>query len=212
MLGLQRHLQHFKSDTSDTHSEGPGMIVSSDEETETGSAGDSKETEDSMRLYRVEESRDFSYLVDVLTEAGFHGRNLKMDFGNFHSPECPISLMVFETLEKKFGDQISWKRSERRLLFDRINAGLTEILWPCMGVPTWAKPVSRRLSLGLDKEVMEEDMWMLLASQEKEASKDSAEKVLGNEVGKLDLGDDIDAVAKEIESLLIDELAAELLA
>lgn len=188
------------------------MIVSSDDETEEGSAGDSKETDDSMRLFRVEESRDFSYLVDVLTEAGFQNRNLKMDFSTFHSPECPISLSVFETLEKKFGHQMSWKRSERRLLFDRINAGLTEILLPCMGVPTWAKPVSRRLSPSSHEDIIEEDLWMLLVSQEKEASKGSAKMVLGNEIGKLELGDDINAIGKEIERWLIDELAAELLA
>ncbi|KAF3433782.1 hypothetical protein FNV43_RR24885 [Rhamnella rubrinervis] len=211
LCSLQRHLQHLKSNSLDTHSEGPGMIVSSDDETEEGSAGDSKETVDSMRSFRVEESRDFSYLLDVLTEAGFHGRNLKVDFSIFHTPECPISLSVFETLEKKFGDQMSWKRSERRLLFDRINAGLTEILLPCIGVPTWARPVTRRLSPSSDEDMIEEDLWMMLVNQEKEASKDSVEKVLGNEVGKLELGDDIDAIAKEIERWLIDELAAELL-
>lgn len=186
------------------------MIVSSDDETEEGSAEDSKEDVDSMKLFRVEESRDFSYLVDVLNEASFHGRNLKMDFSTLHSPDCPISLSVFETLEKKFGDQASWKSSERRLLFDRINAGLMEILHPCMGVPKWAKPVSRRLNPSSDEEMIEEDLWMLLVSQDKEASKDSAEKALGNEIGKLDLGDDIDAIGIEIERLVIDELMAEL--
>lgn len=186
------------------------MIVSSDDESEEGSSGDSKEDEDSMGLFRVEESRDFSYLVDVLMEAGFHGRNLKMDLSTLDSPECLISLSVFETLEKKFGDQVPWKSSERRLLFDRINAGLKEILHPCMGVPMWAKPLSRRLNPSSNLEMIEEDLWMLLISQEKEASKDTAEKALGNEIGKLDLGDDIDAIGKEIERFVIDKLVAEL--
>ncbi|PON91481.1 hypothetical protein TorRG33x02_127640 [Trema orientale] len=205
---LRRHLELLKSKTSETYSEGSGMMVSSDDETEEGSARDSEENEAFMKVFKVEESRNFSYLVEVLTEAGLHGKNLE-EFKTWDSSECPISLSVFETLEKKYGDQPSWKRSERRLLFDRVNAGLIEILLPCMGIPTWEKPVSRRFSSIRDEEMIEEDLWKLLVSQEKERSKDSAENVLGSELGKLDLGGEIYAIGIEIERLLFDELAAE---
>ncbi|PON75330.1 hypothetical protein PanWU01x14_042970 [Parasponia andersonii] len=205
---LRQHLELLKSKTSETYSEGSGMMVSSDDETEEGSACDSEENEAFMKVFKVEESRNFSYLVEVLTEAGLHGKNLE-EFKTWDSSECPISLSVFETLEKKYGDQPSWKRSERRLLFDRVNAGLIEILLPCMGIPTWEKPVSRRFSSIHDEEMIEEDLWKLLVSQEKERSKDSAENVLGSELGKLDLGGEIYAIGIEIERLLFDELAAE---
>ena len=185
------------------------MIVSSDEDSVEGSVDDPEENEDLMSLFSVEESRHFSYLCDVLTEAGFHAGLLDMDFGTWHSLECPISLSVFETLEKMFGDQSSWKRSERRLLFDRMNSGLLEILQPCMGVPSWAKPVSKRFNPRMSQGMIEEELWMLLVSQEKEVSKDSAMEMLGEELGSLDLGDDIDLIGREIERLLIDELAAE---
>ncbi|KAG6728542.1 hypothetical protein I3842_02G177400 [Carya illinoinensis] len=105
-------------DISETHSEGPGMIVPSDEDSREGSVGDPQENIGLMGLFRVEESRGYSYLIDVLTEVGFHGGILNMDFGTWHTPECPINLSVFETLEKKFGELASWKRSDRRLLFD----------------------------------------------------------------------------------------------
>lgn len=184
------------------------MVVSSDDETEEGSAANSKEDEALMRVFKVEECRNFSYLVEVLTEAGFHGKNLE-EFCTWDSSECPISVSVFETLEKKYGDQTSWKRSERRLLFDHINAGLIKLLLPCMGVPTWEKSVSRRFSPIRNEEMIEEDLWKLLVSQEKEYTKDSTEKVLGSELGKIDLGEELYAIGIEIESLLFDELAAE---
>ncbi|KAF5453509.1 hypothetical protein F2P56_028406 [Juglans regia] len=196
-------------DISETRSEGPGMIVSSDEDSREGSVGEPQENIGLMGLFRVEESRGYSYLIDVLTEAGFHGGILNMDFGTWHTPECPINLSVFETLEKKFGELASWKRSDRRLLFDQINLGLMEILQPCIGVPIWAKPASKRLYPRPSRNMIEEELWMLLVSQEKEASMDSAAKALQKELGFVDLGDDIDLIGREIESLLIDELVSE---
>lgn len=200
-------LAFLKSEYSDTYSEGSG-VVSSDDDTNEGSASNYRENEDLMRLFRVEESRDFSYLVDVLSEIGLYDRHSTMDFGTWHSPEWPVSLSVFETLEKKFGDQMAWKRSDRRLLFDRIDAGLMEILQPCMGVPAWTKPVSRRIRSRAGQDMIEEDLWVLLVSKEKETRNVLAEKVLGSEM-ELDLGDDIDSIGTEIERFLFDELLTE---
>ncbi|EXB65346.1 hypothetical protein L484_025427 [Morus notabilis] len=205
---LRRHLELLKSEDSETYSDGSGMAVSSDDESEEKSAGHSKGDEVTMKIFIVEESRNFSYLVDVLAEASFHCWNLE-EFGTWHSLDCPISLSVFETLEKKYGEQMSWKRSERRLLFDRMNEGLMEIILPCIGVPAWKKSVSRRLSSVRDEEMIQEDLWRLLVSQEKECCKSSAETLLESELGKLDLGDEIDAIGTEIERLLFDELMAE---
>lgn len=184
------------------------MAVSSDDESELVSAGDFKESDVNTKIFRVEESRNFSYLVDVLAEASLHGRNVE-EFTTWHSPDCPISLSVFEALEKKYGDQMSWKRTERRLLFDSINEGLTEIILPCIGVPSWEKSVSRRFSAVCGEEMIEEDLWRLLVSREKECGTSSAEKMLEREFGRFDLGDEIDAISTEIERLLFDELSAE---
>lgn len=187
------------------------MIVSSDDDTDERSVSDFKEN-NVMGLFKVEESRDFSYLIDVLLEAGFYCRGIEMDCDTWCFQECPMSLYIFESLEKKFGDQVSWNRSDRRLLFDRINTGLMEISQPCMGEATWKKPVSRRIRSLTGQEMIEEDLWMLLVIQEKEgteARKNLEEKLLRSEIGKLDLGDDINCIGIEIESLLIDELVEE---
>ncbi|XP_062092751.1 uncharacterized protein LOC133798485 [Humulus lupulus] len=206
---LKRQLQLLKSKASEEYKEGSGMVVSSDDETEEGSPGNSKENDAFMKVFKVEESRNFSYLVELLTEAGLLGKNLQ-EFSTWDSSECPISVSVFETLEKKYGDQMSWKRSERLLLFDSIKAELVKMLLPCIAEPTWEKTVSRRLSPIRDEEMIVEDLWKLLVSQEKEHTKNSTETVMESELGKLDLGDEIYLIGIEIEQMLFDEFAAEL--
>ncbi|XP_004307461.1 PREDICTED: uncharacterized protein LOC101295565 [Fragaria vesca subsp. vesca] len=200
------------SEYSDTCSEGSGMIVSSDDDTNERSVSEYKEN-NSVGSFRVEESRDFSYLIDVLMEAGFYTRGVEMDCDTWCFEECPMSLYVFESLEKKFGDQVSWNRSDRRLLFDRINDGLIEILLPSMGELIWKKPISRRIRTQCGQEMIEEELWMLLVIQEKEgmeARKNLEEKLLRSGIGKLDLGDEIDFIGREVERLLIIELVEEL--
>ncbi|GKU91846.1 hypothetical protein SLEP1_g5660 [Rubroshorea leprosula] len=203
LRGLRLQLEILKSKSLEEDSEGPGMIVSNDDDSEE-SLGGSKENEDPLVLFRVEESRDFSYIVDVLTEAGFCNSN-HIGFEVWHSPEYPISPTVFDTVEKKYAEQASWKRSERKLLFDRINLGLVDILQTCRGIPMKAKPL---VCFRQRWEVIEEELWTLLVNQEKEASKES-QKLLGNDDGWLVLGNDIVVITREIENSLIDELAAE---
>ncbi|KAG8480440.1 hypothetical protein CXB51_025055 [Gossypium anomalum] len=209
---VKRQLEFLRSESIEDYSEGPGMVVSSDDEPDPteDSLKECDVNEYSTKSFRIAESRDFSYLVDVLTEAGFHTRNPDI-LNGWHSAETPISLSVFETLEKKYGEQISWKRSARRLLFDRINLGLIEILQPCLGDPMWTKPVSRRLiSYAQNLKEIEEELYMLLVSQENEAKTNSSEKVFGKDDGWLSLGYYIEAIGREIENSLIDELAAEI--
>ncbi|XP_019452116.1 PREDICTED: uncharacterized protein LOC109354222 isoform X2 [Lupinus angustifolius] len=197
-------------DSSEVDDEGFGLNISSDEDCGDESIGGFKEKQDLVGLFRAEESRDFSYVVEVLTEAGNSNRSLFTDFSTWHTAECPISPSVFENLEKKFGGQQFWKRSERRLLFDRINLGLFEILQPCSYIPKWEKPVSRRLNPEPTHDMIEEEMWGLLVAQEKEASKESADKMLDGEIRWTELRDDIEVIVKEIVTLLIEELADEI--
>lgn len=210
LLGLWMQLQLLKSEAEDTHSEGPGMMVSSDEGTREGSVDFSKENGKLMGVFRAEESRNFSYLVDVLDEAGFYDANWEINFEILHSPECAVNPSVFEVLEKKYGEQISWKKSERRLLFDCIKSGLMEILQPCMNLHKWANPSRKRIGTQIRRDVVEEELWNLLASQEKEVSKSLSEKALGGDTRWSELRDDIDIIVSEIEKFLFDELAAEL--
>lgn len=198
------------SDSLGTNSEGHDMCVSSDDGGGEGSICNSDEIDDIMSTIKFKNSRDFSYLVDVLSEARLHSKNLEKGNVSWHSEvRRVISPSVFETLEKKFGEQVSWSKSERKLLFDRINSGLVELFQSFVGVPEWAKPVSRRFRPLLDREMVEEELLILLDSQEREVNKHLVDKQFGKEIGWIDLGDEIDSICRELESLLINELVVE---
>lgn len=197
-------------DSSQVDDEEFGLNVSSDEDCGNKSVCDSEEKKDIAKLFRPEESRDFSYVVEVLTEADICNRSLFTDISAWHSAECPISPSVFEILEKKFGEQQHWKRSERKLLFDRINIGLLEILQPYLYIPMWEKPMSRRLNAEPSQDIIEEEMWALLVAQEKKASKELADSMVGGEIRWRELVEDVEDIVREIVKLLVEELANEI--
>ncbi|KAK3023305.1 hypothetical protein RJ639_043655 [Escallonia herrerae] len=205
--GLWMKLQLLESEAEDTESEEFSMAVSSDEESGEESVEFLKENEKFLRLFRAEEGREFSYLVDVLDEAGFHE---DLSFERWHSLQCPVSSSVFEELENKYGEQMSWMKSERRLLFDRINLGLMEILQPCVQINSLVKPSQKKIGTAFKRDVIEEGIWTLLLSQGKEVSKNLSEKALGEDSKWLELGTDVDIIAKEVENFLFGELVAEL--
>ncbi|KAL2537035.1 uncharacterized protein Fot_18426 [Forsythia ovata] len=203
----QLQLQLPKSELDETYSEGSGIGVISDSDTEKGFHDPSGGKV--LKFFGEDESRDFSYLVDVLDEARFHGLSLEMDFETWNSLECPVSNSVFEALEKKYGKQKSWDKSQRQFLFDRINSGLRVIFNPYIHFHM-STPFRRRFSAKLTRDEVEEELWMLLINQEKEESKDFYEKSLGKEKKWLDLDEDIDIICRELENHLYDELALEL--
>ncbi|OVA18260.1 Protein of unknown function DUF3741 [Macleaya cordata] len=214
LQGLRMQLQLLKLESSDAYSEDIEMIVSSDEDTaEEGSLSFLEKGELIGRL-RDENSRDFSYLIDVLVDSEFLDAERDMPLATWYSPDCPVGLPVFEKLEKqKYGEQTNWPRSERRLLFDRINAGLMEILQQDEDPHPWIKPV-RTVRRGWREEPLEEELWNVLVREGKEGrEEDALEKgmVLGKEIRWLDLGNEIDVVGREIERWLMDELVAEVL-
>ncbi|BAT83086.1 hypothetical protein LR48_Vigan03g011900 [Vigna angularis] len=197
-------------DSSEVDDEECGLNVSSDEDCENEYAHNSQEKKEIAGLVRAEESRDFSYAVEVLTEASIFNRNLFTDFSTWHSSQCPISPSVFENLEKKFGQQQFWSRSERKLLFDRINIGLIQILEPCLFVPMWEKSTSRRLNVELNQNIIEDEMWGLLVVQEKKASNEYADHTLEGKIRWTELVEDVEDIVTEIVNLVTEELANEI--
>ncbi|KAK7394255.1 hypothetical protein VNO78_14777 [Psophocarpus tetragonolobus] len=210
-IGFSSKCDNHVYEYSEEDDEEYSLNVSSDEDCENESVVDSEEKKAIAGLFRAEESRDFSYVVEVLTEAGICNRNLFTDFCTWHSAESPISPSVFLILEKKFGEQQLWKRSERKLLFDRINLGLLQILQPYLYIPIWEKSMSRRLNAEPSQNVIEEEMWSLLVAQEKKASKELADNMLGREIRWIEIVDDVEDIVREIVKLLTEELANEII-
>lgn len=205
-VGLQFHL--FNLEPSGACSDGPG---SSNGYNMEWPSHISKEREDSTRSFAVQESRDFHYLIDILNEAGLHGTNLATGLHKWHSLECPINPLVFQALEKRYGEKKSWKRSERRLLFDQINFFLMKFLHSFLGIPACGIPVSTRIRSSLTRNAIEEVLCEFLVRQVREMRKESIEQLLENDFKSLDLGDCSDSILVEIERLVIDELVAEVI-
>ena len=126
---------------SDEYVEGP-MIVSD----EDGGEGSTGMLED-KGLRRTEDSWECSYIIDVLSESGIDGAQPDTISELWHSLECPVSLSVFDELEKRYGDWTTCSRSQRRLLFDRINLGIVKINEQCTHVPNYCFYVTMHIHL-----------------------------------------------------------------
>lgn len=209
--GLQKQLQLLESRLEETPLEEHGMVVSSDEDKGDESVDSCNNNRKFLRLFRPQESRDSSYINDVLDEANFFSEDTKLESKAWHYLECPLNPSFFEILEKKYDKQLSWNKSERRLLFDRINLGIKDILYPYVDVFADTKPLRKSFKLSQSREEIEDELWRFLFSHENGANKTLSEKALGTETKWFDLRDDIDFIVSEIERFLFEKLSAELL-
>ncbi|XP_077216839.1 uncharacterized protein LOC143851334 [Tasmannia lanceolata] len=207
--GLQMQLQLLKLESIEPSTDELEIIVSSDEETGEGCDGLPEEKEQLSGMFIEEENRSFSFLFDVLVTSGFHGGDGKIVFPTWDPSELPVGPDVFEKLENKYGKQLAWLRSDMKLLFDHINLGLAEILRPWTELYPWVKPKGRRTWVVPSGEALVEQLSKLLVRHSKEGQGDSAEKVMGRQVGWLELEEDVDTIGREIERLLLDELMEE---
>ncbi|KAH0670293.1 hypothetical protein KY290_025727 [Solanum tuberosum] len=210
LCSVARQLQLLETNSEETYSEGSEMGVSTDGDSETGSLDLLQDSENILKDFKTADGRDFSYLVDVLDEASLHGMNLGMCFETWHSLECPVNPSVFDLLEKKYGKQISWLQSERKLLFDHINSGLSEILHSFLEIYIIEKSLKRRCCSTMRRTDIEEELWRMLVSHENEIRKDLSGKAIGNETKWLQVEEEIGSICREIEKYLLDELVAEL--
>lgn len=208
--GLQKQLQLLESRLEDTASEEYGLILSSDEDGGDGSSDYYKENITLFRLFNPGKSRDSSYMDDILDEANFFGNNMELGSKAWNSVEFPLNPSLFERLEKKYDKQSSWDKSERRLLFDRINFGLKHILYPYTDVFADTKMLRKSFKLSQSREEIGNELWRFLGSHENKVNKTLSEKVVGTETKWLDLCEDIDFIVYEIEHFLFEELSAEI--
>ena len=197
LQGLRMQLQLLKLET-DAYAEG-SMVISSDED-----AGVSEE----MGIFRAEDSWESSYIADVLVDSGYSDSDPEMFVAGWESSECPLSPMIFEKLEKLYSDHTTGLKSERRLVFDRINSVLMEVFQPFVDPHPWVK-IGSSVHSRWRKDRLNEEIYKLLARQEKMANDATLEKELERESEWLNLGVDVNAIGMEIERLVMDELVDE---
>ncbi|KAK8473561.1 hypothetical protein PHAVU_001G171300 [Phaseolus vulgaris] len=204
--GLRMQLQLLKLESEEFVEE--SVLIQSDED---GGEAYSAISEDN-ELLKTGDSWESSYMIDVLSESGIDRAEPDAFLEVWHSPGCPVSLSVFDELEKKYSDWNTCPRSERRLLFDRINWGIIEIYEQFVRIQSWVIPsrsTNLRSSSKLLKNGVRDCLYKMLWSQGK--VKDTAlGKVLVSELQWLNLIDEIAGIGSEVESLLLDDLVAEI--
>uniref|UniRef100_M1D351 Phosphatidylinositol n-acetylglucosaminyltransferase subunit p n=1 Tax=Solanum tuberosum TaxID=4113 RepID=M1D351_SOLTU len=97
--------------------------------------------------FNTEETRDYSYLVEVLDEVSL----TVLDYNIWNSSEYSVNSSVFDMLEKKYGKQESWHKLDRKLMFDIINSGLSKIMHSFMDIYTTKRSLKRRYHFTLRK-------------------------------------------------------------
>nr|GMD01346.1 uncharacterized protein LOC109158330 isoform X2 [Ipomoea batatas]GME17531.1 uncharacterized protein LOC109158330 isoform X2 [Ipomoea batatas] len=156
-------------------------------------------------------SWESSYIDDVLTDSGFKESDLDAFTATCHSPYCPLSPSIFENLEKKYSDEvIGVPRYARRLLFDRVNLALVEILRHYVDPYPWLKH-KRVANLVCQKQEVAGALHRLLADHDSVANRDTSWRILEREMRWLDVSDDINVIGKDIEKLLVDDLITEII-
>ncbi|KAF7804532.1 uncharacterized protein G2W53_043643 [Senna tora] len=205
LQGLRMQLQMLKLE-SEEHVEGP-MLISSDDDGGEASIGISRENV----LYRTEESWEFSYIIDVLSASGIDAAHPLTYSEAWHSPECPLSPSLFDELEKRYSDCSTCPRSERRLLFDRINLGILNMCQQFGNDRPWVNPTIADMGFGRMKKGVRDGLCMLLRSQGK-VKDDALGTVLARESQWLDVKDEADAIGRDVEKLILDDLVEEIAA
>ncbi|KAL3652633.1 hypothetical protein CASFOL_002314 [Castilleja foliolosa] len=199
-IGLQSQLEF---DSEDTYSEGSVVLLSGNDDFVAERFNDFSHSSRIVKTWLGDnKSRNSSYMVDVLDEAGPF-----MDINTWYSLDCPICPSVFEVLEKKYGKQTSWERSERLLLFDRINLGLVAILSPVINSHACETCIRSRVCACLKSDEVEDELWMMLIIQDEEMSDDLSDKALDKWFVAEEAAD---IICVELEYALFDELTMEL--
>lgn len=211
--GQQSQFQVSNSESEEAYSEGSEMVVSgNEEEKEEGIADLACNSGKVHRWLGDDESRNFCYIVDVLDEAGcFKERPIIDIIQSWDCLERPISPLVFEALEKKYGRQACWQKSDRKLLFDLINSGLMTILNRLLNFHSRAtSSLQRHFTAGMKRDEVEDMLWKMVISLEREKSNDASEKVVEGTMKWWEVDDkDTDVISRELEISLFEELVME---
>lgn len=150
----------------------------------------------------------YPYAVDVLIYSGFEDSNFDIFRTTWHCPDCPLDPKLFDFLEKKYNNNdetTSPSRSERKLLFDQINATLLETV----DFRPWVMPELT----GLNQKCVKEDVRDAIEKiiNEEFSNNEITDKELDREMMWSDSKEVIEMLGNEMEALLIDDMIIEVL-
>ncbi|XP_073118775.1 uncharacterized protein [Henckelia pumila] len=198
--------------TEEAYSEGSEMVSGNEEEKEEGIADLSYNSGKVHRWLGDDESRNFCYIVDILDEAGcFKERPIIDVIQSWDCLEHPISPLVFEALEKKYGEQACWQKPDRQLLFDLINSGLMAILKRLLNFHSHeTSSLQRQFISVMKRDELEDMLWKMVISLEREKNRHESEKIVKGAMKWWEVDEkDIDVICRELEISLFEELVME---
>ncbi|CAD5170119.1 unnamed protein product [Musa acuminata subsp. malaccensis] len=204
---LRMQLSLLKVESAERYEEESGIILSSD----VISAGDCQtylRTREIHQTFMDEDDRDFSYLLDILSDSGIHGANQERVSDVFNSLDYPVDPHVFDKLETKYSMVSSWSGSERKLLFDLVNCSLVGTIAPHIDLHPWVR--SKKSMHTWEPVGLVERLWEMVVKQRKELGCNLEDKIL--DPRWLDVEDDMDVIVKEIEKMLNNDLWEETVA
>ncbi|KAL8504622.1 hypothetical protein ACS0TY_015978 [Phlomoides rotata] len=148
-----------------------------------------------------------SYTLDVLIQSSFQDLGFDTLPIMWHYPDYPLNPALFDTLEEKYGDIAPELRSERLLLFDRINSALFEIFQKHVDLRPWLMPTLGLLSRRVREPTTDavEDL-----ISEETTRMQLIERVLLRDMQWEDPVEELASMGERIEELLLDDIIAEL--
>jgi len=124
---LRMQLQLLKRETTNS-GDGTELFILGDDKVACQPLPEIEESQ----VFRDEEERDFSYVLDMLTGLGIHTANQDDLLENCYLLECPGGPDLYDELENKYSCLILWPPAERKLLFDITSAVLQDIITSLM--------------------------------------------------------------------------------
>ncbi|CAN1775506.1 hypothetical protein LINPERHAP1_LOCUS13354 [Linum perenne] len=200
LQGLRLQLKLLKLE-SETYEEGPMLVSSGDDEEEVceGSTPHHGQLAEGSGL-------ELTYITDVLLNSGINDADPDTFAVTLHSSESPVNPLVFEELEKKYCSNDTWRRPERLMLFDQINSALIVMNRQFNDPHPWV-----RLGAKIGTKWVRNGVYELITRQGKKAEREAEdEQVVLCEEQWLDLGSEVDAIGREIERVLVEDLVTEL--
>lgn len=155
------------------------------------------------------EGWEVSYTLDVLIHSGLQDSGFDMFRMMWYSPDCPLDPSLFDELEKKYSDEITRSRSERRLLYDRINSALLEIFQQYVDFCPWVMPKFGRAHSTWEKEGVVDALEKLI--NQEPATGQVTQRAIYREMHWPDLSGEIGIIGNQIEQSLIDDMITEIL-
>ncbi|XP_031488461.1 uncharacterized protein LOC116256280 [Nymphaea colorata] len=214
LVGLRKQVHLHRMESSHKYAEDVEFESSAEEDYAAGCL----DCFDQMEQAGLEDQRvEFMFLRDVLTSSGICGDQNRLSA--WHSPDSPLNPCLFEQLNQKYSKRENTKdmwvqRSRRRLLFDRTNAMLKEILQPTLGSHSWTQPHARNgMMQRWGVRQLAEKLWEIIQNDETESRglmEIMLAKNLVRDVKWLELRDDVGLLGADIEQALIGDLVVEM--